>query len=114
MHHHRSNCLFEDNMRAMVVQDYNSLEYTDRLKELEDFYQNQCWRHMYTVLKFQGITFQELCHRGREAAIDFLEAEGFTREEASSELGHQGYGGSIGSIVAEGFTEEEVLSKFVR
>ena len=55
---------------------------------------------MSTVLKFQGITFQGLCHRGREAAINFLEVEGFTREEASSELGHRGYGGSIGSIVA--------------
>ena len=46
------------------------------------------------MLRSQGITFQELGHRGRKAALASLEAQGFTREEASSEFGHRGVAGA--------------------
>jgi hypothetical protein len=55
---------------------------------------------MHYVLRSQGITFHELGHRGREAALDSLKAEGFTREEASSELGHRGRDGALASLEA--------------
>ena len=92
----------EDNARARFVQDTNSFEYSDRLEELGDFFLNQAgyWIQMHYVLRSQGITFHELGHRGREAALDSLKAEGFTREEASSELGHRGRDGALASLEA--------------
>ena len=41
------------------------------------------------MLRGQGITFQELDHRGLEAALAILEAEGFPRKEALREIGHR-------------------------
>jgi hypothetical protein len=47
-----------------------------------------------------------LGHRGHEAALDSLEVEGFSREEASTELGQRGRGGALASLEAQGFTGE--------
>ena len=45
-------------------------------------------------------------------ALASLEAEGFTREEASSELGHRGRDGALASLVAQGIAGEgEALSE---
>ena len=45
-------------------------------------------------------------------ALASLEAEGFTREEASSELGHRGRYGALASLVAQGIAGEgEALSE---
>ena len=61
---------------------------------------------MLAVLRPLGITFEELGRRGREAALDSLVAEGFSREEASSELGHRGRRGALASLERQGFTGE--------
>ena len=92
--------LVEDNLRARYVQNSTSFE------ELVGFYHNQRWMHMHAVLRGQGITFQELGHRGIEAALAILEAQGFSREEASSELGHRRRRGALASLEAQGFTGE--------
>jgi hypothetical protein len=65
--------------------------------------------HMHHVLRSQGITFHELGHRGREAALASLEEQGFSREEASLELGHRGCVGALASLEAQGFTRKEAL-----
>ena len=45
-------------------------------------------------------------------ALASLKAEGFTREEASSELGHRGRYGALASLVAQGIAGEgEALSE---
>ena len=44
--------------------------------------------------------------RVANAAKDSLVAEGFSREEASSELGHRGRRGAIASLERQGFTGE--------
>ena len=100
------NTLVEDNLRARYVQDISSIEYYDRLEELAGFYHEQCWMHMHDVLRSQGITFHELGHRGIEAALAILEAQRFSREEASSELGHRRRRGALSSLKAQGFTGE--------
>ena len=61
---------------------------------------------MLAVLRAQGITFEKLGRRGREAALDSLVAEGFSREEASTELGHRGRRGALASLERQGFTGE--------
>ena len=98
--------LVEDNLRARYVQDISSFEYSARVEELASFYCDQRWMHMHTVLRALGITFEELGGQGREAALDSLVAEGFSREEASSELGHRGRRGALASLERQGFTGE--------
>jgi hypothetical protein len=66
--------------------------------------------HMHHVLRSQGITFHELGHQGREAALASLEAQGFSQEEASTELSHRGRDGALASLEAQGFTGEGVAS----
>jgi hypothetical protein len=98
--------LVEDNLRARYVQDISTFEYFGRLEELPGFFCDQRWMHMHAVLRSQGITFCELGHRGREAALDSLEAEGFSREEALREIGLQRRRGALASLEAQGFTGE--------
>ena len=98
--------LVQDNLRARYVQDISSFEYSVRLEELGGFFRDQRWMHMHAVLRAQGIDYEELGRRGREAALDSLVAEGFSREEASSELGHRGRRGALASLERQGFTEE--------
>ena len=66
---------------------------------------------MHKVLRGLGITFHELGHRGREAALDSLEAQRFLREEASTELGHRGRDGALASLEAQGFSREEASTE---
>jgi hypothetical protein len=66
---------------------------------------------MHHVLRAQGITFQELGHRGRKAALASLEAQEFMREEESLEQGHQRRKGALTSLGAQGFTREEASSE---
>jgi hypothetical protein len=73
----------QDNLRARYVQDISSFEYSVRLEELAGFFRE------HDVLRGQGITFQELDHRGLEAALAILEAERFPRKEALREIGHR-------------------------
>jgi hypothetical protein len=96
--------LVEDNLRARYVQNIRSMEYSARVEELAGFFRDQRWKHMHDVLRGQGITFEELGHRGIEAALAILEAQGFSREEASSELGHRRRRGALASLEAQGFT----------
>ena len=98
--------LVEDNLRARYVQDISSFEYSARVRELASFYHDQRWMHMLAVLRAQGITFEKLGRRGREAALDSLVVEGFSREEASTELGHRGRRGALASLERQGFTGE--------
>ncbi len=65
------------------MQDISSFEYSVRLEELAGFFRE------HDVLRGLGITFQELDHRGLEAALAILEAEGFPRKEALREIGHR-------------------------
>ena len=81
------NTLVQDNLTARYVQNMNAIGFPVSLRELGVFFQDQCWMHMYHVLRSQGITFHELGHRGREATLVSLKAQGISREEASSELG---------------------------
>ena len=46
----------------------------------------------------------------REAALASLEAQGFTREEASSELGRRGCKAALASLEVQGFTGEGAAS----
>ena len=99
--------LVEDNLRARYVQNIRSMEYSARVEELTGFFRDQRWMHMHAVLRSQEITLEELGRQGREAALDTLEEEGFSREEASTELGHRGRGGVLASLEAQGFTGED-------
>jgi hypothetical protein len=100
-------------LRARYVQDISTFEYSGRLEELAGFFRDQRWMHMHQVLRSQGITFQELGHRGREAAIASLERQGYTGEDgaasASTEFARRGGEASIEANVAilaeEGFFE---------
>ena len=49
--------------------------------------------------------------KGREAVLDSLEAEGFTREEASSVHGCRGYNGALDSLVKQGYSMKEAPSE---
>ena len=99
--------LVEDNLRARYVQDISTFEYYfGRLEELAGFFCDQRWMHMHAVLRSQGITFHELGHRGREAALDSVEAEGFSREEALREIGLRRRRGALASLEVQGFTGE--------
>ena len=70
-----------------------------------------CWWHKgsrdaLASLEAEGFTREEASsefgHRGCEATtLAFLKAEGFTREEASSELGHRGRDGALASLKAQ-------------
>jgi hypothetical protein len=100
------------------VQDIRTFEYSARVEELAGFFRDQRWMHMHDVLRSQGITFQELGHRGREAAIASLERQGYTGDEdgavsASTEFARRGGEASIEANVAilaeEGFSREEAL-----
>jgi hypothetical protein len=88
------------------VQDISSFKYSARVEELAGFYRDQRWMHMHAALRAQGIDYEELGRRGREAALDSLVVEGFSREEASTELGHRGRRGAIASLETQGFTGE--------
>jgi hypothetical protein len=90
----------------MYIQDICSFEYSVRIEELAGFYRDQRWMHMHDVLRSQGITFQELGHRGIEAALAILEAEGITRKEALREIGERRRRGALASLEAQGFTGE--------
>ena len=103
--------LVEDNLRPRYVQNISSMGYYDRLEELAGFFRGQCWMHMHKELRGLGITFHELGHRGREAALDSLEAQRFLREEASTELGHRGRDGALASLEAQGFSREEASTE---
>ena len=102
--------LVQDNLRARYVQDISLFKYSVRLEELGGFFHDQRWMHMHHVLRSQGITFHELGHQGGEAALASLEAQGFSREEASTELSHRGRDGALASLEAQGFTGEGVAS----
>jgi hypothetical protein len=110
--------LVEDNLRARYVQNIRSMEYSARVEELAGFFRDQRWMHMHSVLRSQGITFEELGRQGREAALAFLERQGgYTGEDgaasASTEFGRRGGEASIKALVAileaEGFTRIEAL-----
>jgi hypothetical protein len=109
--------LVQDNLRARFVQDISSFEYSVRLEELGGFFRDQRWKHINTVLRGLGITFQELGHRGRGGALASLEAQGFKGEggaaSASTELarrgGERGLEASLAILEAEGITRREAL-----
>jgi hypothetical protein len=109
--------LVEDNLRARYVQDISTFEYSARVEELAGFFRDQRWMHMHQVLRSQGITFEELGHQGREAALASLERQGYTGEDgaasASTAFGRRGGEASIeaivASFVADGFTRIEAL-----
>jgi hypothetical protein len=99
--------LVQDNLRARYVQDISSFEYSARVEELAGFYHDQRWMHMHHVLRSQGISFQELGHRGLEANVAILLAEeGFSREEALRAIGKRLRKGALASLEAKGYTGE--------
>ncbi len=59
----------------------------------------------------EGVAATELRHRVRNGALDFLEAEGFTREEASYVHAPRGYDSALDSLVAQGYLMKEAPSK---
>ena len=92
------------------MQDTNAINFPNRHRELGVFFRDQRWMHMHHVLRSQGITFHELGHQGHKAALAILEAEGYTRKEASSKLSHRGRDGALASLEAQGFTGEGAAS----
>ena len=89
------------------MQDISSFEYSARVEELAGFYHDQRWMHMHHVLRSQGISFQELGHRGLEANVAILLAEeGFSREEALRAIGKRLRKGALASLEAKGYTGE--------
>jgi len=66
----------------------------------------------------KDVIFFAPCHvggiKGRETALASLEAEGFTREEPSSEFGHRSREATLAPLEAEGFTREEASLEFDR
>ena len=88
------------------MQDISTFEYSARVEELAGFFRDQRWMHMHAVLRSQGITFEELGHRGIEASLAILEAQGFSREEALREIRLRRRRGALASLEAQGFTGE--------
>jgi hypothetical protein len=66
----------------------------------------------------KDVIFFAPCHvggiKGRETALASLEAEGFTREEPSSEFGHRSREATLAPLEAEGFMREEASLEFDR
>ena len=66
----------------------------------------------------KDVIFFAPCHvggiKGRETALASLKAEGFTREEPSSEFGHRSREATLAPLEAEGFTREESSLEFDR
>jgi hypothetical protein len=98
--------LVEDNLRARYVQDIRTFEYSARVEELAGFFRDQRWMHMHQVLRGLDINYHELGHRGLEASLVILEAEGFSREESLREVGLRRRGGALASLELQGFTGE--------
>ena len=88
------------------MQDIRTFEFSARVEELAGFFRDQRWMHMHQVLRGLDINYHELGHRGLEASLVILEAEGFSREESLREVGLRRRGGALASLELQGFTGE--------
>jgi hypothetical protein len=81
-----------------------------------------CWWHKgsrdaLASLKAEGFAREEASsefgHRGCEATLAFLEAEEFTREEASLAFDHQGHEGAVNNLINKGVDPKKASSELI-